>query len=110
MAKKYDIKLVKEFTTNKNKMNRKQIEFKRLDKKKMSLNEVNTLYKDLVKSSDLDPDKVMIIGMNPNRFFTLKTLNKDDFTEFAEDYLENKPAEVQEMLSEFDSIQLVLLN
>ena len=108
--KKYDIKLVKETTTKKNKMNRKHIHFERLDKKEMPLSEVKTLYKELVQKSNLNPDKAMVIGMSKNRYFTLKTLNQDDFKEFDEEYLENKPAEVQEMLREFYSFDFVVLN
>ena len=105
----YDIRLVKEFVTNNKKLHRFQIEFKRKDKKMMSLDEINKIYKEFVEEENLNEDDIMIVGLNQNRYFTLKSLNQDDFTEFDEDYLENKPKEVKDMLKEFYSFEFILL-
>lgn len=107
---KYQITLVKEFTSKNKKINRQQIEFKRRDKKMMSLDEVNRMYKELVKEENLNEDNIMIVGLNQNRYFTLKSFNQEDFTQFDEDYLQNKPKEVREMLKEFYSIDFVIYN
>jgi len=104
----YDINVVKELVSKDKKQRRRQIEFRRKDKEMISLEDVENLYKELIEEDlDIDPKKVIVVGENQERYYTLKALNATSILEFDDDYLSNKPADIQDVLTHFYKLEFI---
>jgi hypothetical protein len=105
---KFNINLVKEINTKKM-GKKKQIEFTKKNLQLISLEEANDMYHQILEESHLLPHQISIIGLNDERFTTLKGFGDDEFADYFEDeYLKNKSSAIQEKLSNFFNITFMI--
>lgn len=103
----YNMKLVK--TINTKKMGTiKHIQFNKKDNKLITLEEVNNMYHKLMNGAGLSPDQIRIVGLNDEQFVTLKGYGDEEFADYWDDYLQNKPTAVQDKLNKFENIQFIV--
>ena len=104
----YDMKLVKTIETKKM-GKRKLIQFHRKDKKLMTLDEINNMYHKLMTGSGLKPEDITIVGLNDERFTTLKGFGDEEFADYwEEEYLLNKPKDVKDKLTNFFNVNFIV--
>lgn len=108
MSGKYNIELVKSQFMPRIKKERKQFNFVRKDKKMIDVKDVQKIYNELLQSG-IESDSISILGLNPERLTTIKSLNSGNtFDYFDDDYLNGKSSDIQEKLSKFFSIQVII--
>jgi hypothetical protein len=104
----YNIKLVKVSPTRNRKDTRRQIEVTRRDNRLISLDEVKSFYDDLLQEGK-NPDQICIVGLNAERLTTIKSFDdKEVFDEFDEEYLQNKPEGIRDLLTHYSRVELIL--
>jgi hypothetical protein len=108
MSEKYNITLVKEQRTKNKKELRKQIEIVRKDGKIIKLNDIENLYNKVI-SKNINPQNIIVVGLNGERYITLKGLKESNMRNFGdEEYLQNKPKNIRNMLTKFTRIEFIV--
>jgi hypothetical protein len=90
------------------KFHRSQVRFERNDDKFITIENIKEIYHGLINKR-FTSDRIAIVGMNSERLTTIISRNEDDVFDFVEEeYLKNKPAEIVDMLSSFEYIDVLI--
>ena len=55
------------------------------------------------------PEKVVVVGLNGERYITLKGLNETYMRDYGDDeYLQNKPDNIRELLTTFTRVEFIV--
>lgn len=108
MSGKYKIELVKSQYMPRINRERKQFNFVRKDKKMIDVKDVEKIYNELLQSG-IESENISIIGLNAERLTTIKSFKSGNtFDYFDDDYLNGKSSDIQEKLSKFFTIQVII--
>jgi hypothetical protein len=108
MSGKYNIVLEKSVYLPRIKKQRKQFSFVRKDKKMIDVKDVEKIFNELLKGG-VDSENISILGLNAERLTTIKSFSSGNaFDYFDDDYLNGKSSDIQEKLSKFFSIQVII--
>jgi hypothetical protein len=108
MSGKYNIELVKSVYMPRVKKERKQFSFVRKDKKMIDIKDVEKIFNELLESG-INSDSISVLGLNGERLTTIKSFSSGNtFDYFDDDYLNGKSSDIQEKLSKFFSIQVII--
>lgn len=95
--------------TFKNKsLNRSQVRITASSGQPLDLDDIHDIYENLIEMG-ISSDRIGIVGMNDERLTTIVSRDKDGMFDFAdEEYLKNKPEAIQEKLSNFQYIDVLI--
>jgi hypothetical protein len=108
MSGNYNIQLVKKVLMPKFKKERKQFSIVKRDKMMIDIEDIQTIYKQFLDKG-IEAERISILGLNGERLTTIKSLESGEtFDYFDDEYLNGKPEEIREKLSEFYNIQVII--
>jgi C-terminal processing protease CtpA/Prc len=105
---KYNIKLLKNFETKNKKVMKKEIKINRKNGNKVSLDEVDDLYNYISNRYNIPTENIKVVGLNNERFITLKGEAHEALGDNYDDYLQNKPEEVRDNLENFNDVHFFI--
>jgi hypothetical protein len=108
MSGNYNIQLVKKVYIPKIKKERKQFNITKKNKTMIDIDDIEAIYSQFI-TKGISPERISIVGLNNERLTTIKSFSTDDtFDYFDEEYLNGKPEEIRDKLTEFYNIQIII--
>jgi hypothetical protein len=108
MSSNYNIQIVKKQDFKKTGAKRTHFSITKKNETMISIDDIEAIYQQFL-SSGIQAEHIGLVGLNAERFTTIKSLFSDElFNYFEDDYLDGKSHAVKEKLSNFFNLQVII--